>query len=98
MILVAQVPREVDHLKDFKARFPSHDMKRWIREVIATACGDVRALEHLLRGLPVKVHTLALTDDGYVYSFGGGSYGQLGVKDVPAMPVDADNCSPGRFR
>jgi len=58
------VPREVDHLKDFK--------------VIATACGDV--------------HTLALTDGGFVYSFGGGSYGQLGVKDVLAMPVDADNC------
>mmetsp|Transcript_10926 Transcript_10926/g.38382 ORF Transcript_10926/g.38382 Transcript_10926/m.38382 type:complete len:1143 (-) Transcript_10926:44-3472(-) len=46
--------------------------------VIATACGDV--------------HTLALTDLGHVYSFGGGSYGQLGVKDVGAMPVDADNC------
>jgi len=58
------VPREVDHLKDFR--------------VIATACGDV--------------HTLALTDEGRVYSFGGGSYGQLGVKDVLAMPVDADNC------
>ncbi|CAE6917531.1 HERC3, partial [Symbiodinium sp. CCMP2456] len=57
------VPREVDHLKDFR--------------VIATACGDV--------------HTLALTDEGRVYSFGGGSYGQLGVKDVLAMPVDADN-------
>jgi len=27
------------------------------------------------------VHTLALTDGGFVYSFGGGSYGQLGVKD-----------------
>jgi len=51
-----------------------------IREhrVISTACGDV--------------HTLALTDVGHVYSFGGGSYGQLGVKDVGAMPVDADNC------
>lgn len=46
--------------------------------VISTACGDV--------------HTLALTDVGHVYSFGGGSYGQLGVKDVGAMPVDADNC------
>ena len=28
-----------------------------------------------------QVHTLALTDEGRVYSFGGGSYGQLGVKD-----------------
>lgn len=46
--------------------------------VVSTACGDV--------------HTLALTDMGHVYSFGGGSYGQLGVKDVGAMPVDADNC------
>eukprot|EP00931_Biecheleriopsis_adriatica_P059019 TRINITY_DN35245_c0_g1_i1.p1 TRINITY_DN35245_c0_g1~~TRINITY_DN35245_c0_g1_i1.p1 ORF type:complete len:1099 (-),score=207.38 TRINITY_DN35245_c0_g1_i1:48-3344(-) len=46
--------------------------------VVATACGDV--------------HTLALSDEGHVYSFGGGSYGQLGVKDVLAMPVDADNC------
>lgn len=46
--------------------------------VVSTACGDV--------------HTLALTDLGHVYSFGGGSYGQLGVKDVGAMPVDADNC------
>ena len=27
------------------------------------------------------MHTLALTDGGFVYSFGGGSYGQLGVKD-----------------
>ncbi|CAE8585442.1 unnamed protein product, partial [Polarella glacialis] len=48
------------------------------QKVVATACGDV--------------HTLALTDEGHVYSFGGGSYGQLGVKDVLAMPVDADNC------
>jgi len=48
------------------------------RRVVSTACGDV--------------HTLALTDTGHVYSFGGGSYGQLGVKDVGAMPVDADNC------
>jgi len=47
-------------------------------KVISTACGDV--------------HTLALTSEGCVFSFGGGSYGQLGVKDVGAMPVDADNC------
>lgn len=46
--------------------------------VVSTACGDV--------------HTLALTDTGHVFSFGGGSYGQLGMKDVGAMPVDADNC------
>ena len=30
-------------------------------------------------------HTLALTDEGHVCSFGGGSYGQLGVKDVGAL-------------
>lgn len=48
------------------------------RRITSTACGDV--------------HTLALTDTGHVYSFGGGSYGQLGMKDVGAMPVDADNC------
>eukprot|EP00929_Paragymnodinium_shiwhaense_P118883 TRINITY_DN90783_c0_g1_i1.p1 TRINITY_DN90783_c0_g1~~TRINITY_DN90783_c0_g1_i1.p1 ORF type:complete len:1072 (-),score=190.99 TRINITY_DN90783_c0_g1_i1:127-3342(-) len=48
------------------------------QKIVATACGDV--------------HTLALTDEGFVYSFGGGSYGQLGMKDVGAMPVDADNC------
>jgi len=46
--------------------------------VISTACGDV--------------HTLALSDIGHVHSFGGGSYGQLGIKDVSTMPVDADNC------
>merc|ERR1719460_827060 len=42
------------------------------------ACGDVR--------------TLALTDTGEVYSFGGSQQGQLGVKDIGAMPLDADNC------
>jgi alpha-tubulin suppressor-like RCC1 family protein len=47
-------------------------------KLVSTACGDV--------------HTLALTEVGHVFSFGGGSYGQLGVRDVGAMPVDADNC------
>eukprot|EP00448_Togula_jolla_P009877 CAMPEP_0170603602 /NCGR_PEP_ID=MMETSP0224-20130122/18997_1 /TAXON_ID=285029 /ORGANISM="Togula jolla, Strain CCCM 725" /LENGTH=1011 /DNA_ID=CAMNT_0010928489 /DNA_START=44 /DNA_END=3076 /DNA_ORIENTATION=+ len=48
------------------------------QRITSTACGDV--------------HTLALTSAGHVFSFGGGSYGQLGMKDVGAMPVDADNC------
>lgn len=46
--------------------------------ITATACGDV--------------HTLALTKEGDLYSFGGGSYGQLGVKDLKNMMMDADNC------
>lgn len=63
--------------------YPFQPVPREVEElshlkITETACGDV--------------HTLALTDDGQLYSFGGGSYGQLGVNDVEKMPVDADNC------
>ncbi|CAK9041434.1 Acetate/butyrate--CoA ligase AAE7, partial [Durusdinium trenchii] len=82
------VPREVDHLKDFK---DGGGMKRrWKPTGRQWPAGKRRRCED--ERIVSWVHTLALTDDGYVYSFGGGSYGQLGVKDVLAMPVDADNC------
>jgi len=43
-----------------------------------SACGDV--------------HTLALTDEGAVYCFGGGSFGQLGLGHIKNLPVDVDEC------
>jgi len=63
--------------------YPFQPVPREVEElspfkIVDTACGDV--------------HTLALTDTGHLYSFGGGSYGQLGVNSVEKMPVDADNC------
>jgi len=63
--------------------YPFQPVPREVEElsehrIEATACGDV--------------HTLALSAEGLVFSFGGGSYGQLGIKDVGTMPVDADNC------
>ena len=44
----------------------------------AAACGDV--------------HTLALAEDGGVYCFGGGSFGQLGLGNIKNLPVDVDEC------
>jgi alpha-tubulin suppressor-like RCC1 family protein len=42
------------------------------------ACGDV--------------HTLVLSDDGTIYCFGGGSFGQLGLGIIKNLPVDVDEC------
>jgi alpha-tubulin suppressor-like RCC1 family protein len=42
------------------------------------ACGDV--------------HTLVLSEDGAIYCFGGGSFGQLGLGVIKNLPVDVDDC------
>ena len=47
-------------------------------ELKSGSCGDV--------------NTLVLTGSGRVYSFGGGSFGQLGLGHVKDMPLDVDNC------
>lgn len=50
-----------------------------------------------LKGVKVKagecgdVHTMVLSDQGEVYSFGGGSFGQLGLGQINKMPLDSDN-------
>lgn len=46
-------------------------------EIIFGACGDV--------------HTCILTKNGDVYSFGGGSFGQLGLGAISKMPLDSDS-------
>jgi len=38
------------------------------------------------------VHTLVLSEDGAVYCFGGGSFGQLGLGNMESLPVDVDEC------
>jgi alpha-tubulin suppressor-like RCC1 family protein len=35
-------------------------------------------------------HSLALTEQGRVYTWGGASYGRLGHADLSNMPLDAD--------
>lgn len=47
------------------------------KEIITGACGDV--------------HSVILTKQGEVYSFGGGSFGQLGLGSVSKMPLDSDS-------
>jgi alpha-tubulin suppressor-like RCC1 family protein len=44
--------------------------------VISGQCGDV--------------HTLILTNKGEIYSFGGCSFGQLGLGPINTMPLDSD--------
>lgn len=46
--------------------------------LLMAACGDV--------------HTLVLAEDGSVYCFGGGSFGQLGLGNIKNLPVDVDEC------
>lgn len=38
------------------------------------------------------VHTLALSEEGSLYCFGGGSFGQLGLGNIKNLPVDVDDC------
>lgn len=47
-------------------------------KLIMAACGDV--------------HTLVLSEDGGIYCFGGGSFGQLGLGTIKSLPVDVDEC------
>lgn len=35
---------------------------------------------------------MVLSAEGEVFTFGGGSFGQLGLGNISTMPVDADNC------
>lgn len=46
--------------------------------VTQIACGDA--------------HTVALTNEGRLYSWGGGGCGQLGHPDTASMPKDEDGC------
>lgn len=47
-------------------------------KLVMAACGDV--------------HTLVLSEDGGIYCFGGGSFGQLGLGVIKNLPVDVDDC------
>lgn len=47
-------------------------------KLIMAACGDV--------------HTLVLSEEGGIYCFGGGSFGQLGLGIIKNLPVDVDEC------
>ena len=47
------------------------------KEILTGACGDV--------------HSVILTKKGEVYSFGGGSFGQLGLGSINKMPLDSDS-------
>ena len=63
--------------------YPFHPTPRMVASLrgvrlVGAACGDV--------------HTLALSEDGGVYCFGGGSFGQLGLGNVKNLPVDVDEC------
>jgi alpha-tubulin suppressor-like RCC1 family protein len=46
------------------------------RFIVSGECGDV--------------HTLILTNKGEIFSFGGCSFGQLGLGPITAMPLDSD--------
>lgn len=35
-------------------------------------------------------HSLGLTEEGRVYTWGGASYGRLGHADLSSMPLDSD--------
>lgn len=61
--------------------YPYQPVPKYIKSlkgtnVVSGVCGDV--------------HTLVLSDKGEVYSFGGGSYGQLGLGPINNMPLDPD--------
>mmetsp|Transcript_25606 Transcript_25606/g.29415 ORF Transcript_25606/g.29415 Transcript_25606/m.29415 type:complete len:95 (+) Transcript_25606:454-738(+) len=47
-------------------------------KIIQISCGDA--------------HTVALSSDGKLYSWGGGGCGQLGHPDTQSMPKDEDGC------
>jgi alpha-tubulin suppressor-like RCC1 family protein len=52
----------------------------------------VRSLKdkNIVTGVCGDVHTLVLTNKGEVYSFGGCSFGQLGLGPINTMPLDSD--------
>ena len=47
-------------------------------KIVQIACGDA--------------HTVALTNEGRLFSWGGGGCGQLGHPDTQCMPKDEDGC------
>jgi alpha-tubulin suppressor-like RCC1 family protein len=46
--------------------------------------------QNIILGVCGDVHTLALNEKGEIFSFGGGSFGQLGLGSIIRMPLDSD--------
>ena len=47
--------------------------------------------QNITMGVCGDVHTLILNDKGELFSFGGGSFGQLGLGPISKMPLDSDS-------
>lgn len=55
---------------------PKHVRSLMNEELVSAVCGDV--------------HSMVLTIKGEIFSFGGCTFGQLGLGNIEGMPLDAD--------